>query len=374
MFPNIRLMTVAVVASVFALSFGFGLFAAFRVNHEPLARLPPATAPAQLVDDNAAPNSVATAALKPFDSRFQFSAPQIGGDEAGETTASTPLIKATAAPGVESTERALTTDEPSADSALSSTSEERLSTLDAQTLKAASDLKHDGAPAVAVAPPKDQPPPADGAKQQDEAPALAAAPQADQPPLADEAKQQDEAPALAAAPQADQPPLADEAKQQDEAPAVAVAPQADQPPLADEAKQQEEAPAVALAPPADQPPPVDETTQEAEQETDIASEAAPKPAAKTAAKAAAKIVRRTAHRAAARQYAVAKGHRLRRLRAHAVAQSQPTDLTAAFATPNFQTAPPNAFQIRSVKVRRSAKRTAARKTAIGGPFVAPTGN
>ena len=48
MFPNFRLMIAAVAASVVALSCGFGVFAALRVNHEPLARLPPATAPLQL--------------------------------------------------------------------------------------------------------------------------------------------------------------------------------------------------------------------------------------------------------------------------------------------------------------------------------------
>ena len=34
MFPNFRLMIVAILASIVALSGGFGLFAAFRVNHD----------------------------------------------------------------------------------------------------------------------------------------------------------------------------------------------------------------------------------------------------------------------------------------------------------------------------------------------------
>ena len=42
MFPNVRLLIAAVVASVVALSCGFALFAAFRVNHEPLSRSRPA--------------------------------------------------------------------------------------------------------------------------------------------------------------------------------------------------------------------------------------------------------------------------------------------------------------------------------------------
>ena len=79
MFPNVRLMIAAMVASVVALSCGFGVFAAFRVNHEPLVRLPPVTAPLQLVADNATTRSVVIAAPEPFDRRFQISQPQSAG-------------------------------------------------------------------------------------------------------------------------------------------------------------------------------------------------------------------------------------------------------------------------------------------------------
>jgi hypothetical protein len=48
MFPDFRLMIAAVLTSVVALSGGFGVFAALRINHEPLSRLPSATAPLQL--------------------------------------------------------------------------------------------------------------------------------------------------------------------------------------------------------------------------------------------------------------------------------------------------------------------------------------
>ena len=73
MFPNIRLMIAAIVASIVALSCGFGVFAAFRVNHEPLVRLPPITAPLQLIAGNAACVAVAGGT---FDRRFQTSPPQ----------------------------------------------------------------------------------------------------------------------------------------------------------------------------------------------------------------------------------------------------------------------------------------------------------
>lgn len=49
MFPNVRLMIGALLASVVVLCCGFGIFAAFRVNHEPLSRLPANTAALQLV-------------------------------------------------------------------------------------------------------------------------------------------------------------------------------------------------------------------------------------------------------------------------------------------------------------------------------------
>jgi hypothetical protein len=54
MLPNLRLMIAAVLTSVLALSCGFGIFAAFRVSHEPFARLPAAMAAPQLATENAA--------------------------------------------------------------------------------------------------------------------------------------------------------------------------------------------------------------------------------------------------------------------------------------------------------------------------------
>ncbi len=74
MFPNIRLMIAAIVASIVALSCGFGVFAAFRVNHEPLVRLPPVSAPLQLIAGNT--GSVGVAEAEPFDHRFQTSPPE----------------------------------------------------------------------------------------------------------------------------------------------------------------------------------------------------------------------------------------------------------------------------------------------------------
>lgn len=54
MFPNVRLLIGALFASFVALSCGFGVFAAFRVNHDPLSRLPGSAASLQLVADEGA--------------------------------------------------------------------------------------------------------------------------------------------------------------------------------------------------------------------------------------------------------------------------------------------------------------------------------
>jgi hypothetical protein len=74
MLPNVRLMIAATLASVVALVCGFGMFAVFRVSHDPFARLPAATAPLQLVAGNAAKSAAGLAPGEPFDRRFQVKA------------------------------------------------------------------------------------------------------------------------------------------------------------------------------------------------------------------------------------------------------------------------------------------------------------
>jgi hypothetical protein len=70
MIPNLRVIFAAVLASVAALCCGFGLFAAVRVNHAPLARLPAGPAPIQLVDT--APPAATLVATQSFGARFQL--------------------------------------------------------------------------------------------------------------------------------------------------------------------------------------------------------------------------------------------------------------------------------------------------------------
>jgi hypothetical protein len=68
MFPDVRLLIAAVVASVVALSCGFAIFATFRVNHEPLSRLATGAAPLQLAAGN--PSAATPAATESFGVRF----------------------------------------------------------------------------------------------------------------------------------------------------------------------------------------------------------------------------------------------------------------------------------------------------------------
>jgi hypothetical protein len=90
MFPNVRLQIVALFVSVVVLSFGFGVFAAFRVNHEPLAQIPASAAPLPLEAGNVAPSSTATWGA-PFGSRFWLSETQIRG--AADLPALSPVVR-----------------------------------------------------------------------------------------------------------------------------------------------------------------------------------------------------------------------------------------------------------------------------------------
>ncbi len=65
MIPTVRSMLVAVLLTMTVLVGGFGLFAAFRVNHEPLARLPVAATPFQLASIDGAPRALSFASDQP---------------------------------------------------------------------------------------------------------------------------------------------------------------------------------------------------------------------------------------------------------------------------------------------------------------------
>jgi hypothetical protein len=74
MIPTFRSMIVAMLLTLFALVGGFGLFAAFRVNHEPLARLPASATPFALANNDAPPQALSFASEPPFGSRLENNA------------------------------------------------------------------------------------------------------------------------------------------------------------------------------------------------------------------------------------------------------------------------------------------------------------
>ncbi len=74
MFPNLRLMIVAVLASILGISCALGLFAEFRVSHDSFLRESNASAPLQLGSSDGAPGQLENTAA-PFEFRFQAPAP-----------------------------------------------------------------------------------------------------------------------------------------------------------------------------------------------------------------------------------------------------------------------------------------------------------
>jgi hypothetical protein len=89
MLPNVRLLIAAMLASILVLMCGFGVFAAFRVSHEPIAHLPAAMAPLQLVAENGAAPSAMLVARKTVDQHSQFDATVSAPDETTAPTAGT---------------------------------------------------------------------------------------------------------------------------------------------------------------------------------------------------------------------------------------------------------------------------------------------
>jgi hypothetical protein len=71
MFPNIRVMIAALLASIAGISCGLGALAAFRVNHQPFTRMQSANPPLQLAFGTGLPDEVTDARPAPFEVRFQ---------------------------------------------------------------------------------------------------------------------------------------------------------------------------------------------------------------------------------------------------------------------------------------------------------------
>jgi hypothetical protein len=115
MFPSVRHLIVAVVASVVALSCGFAMFAAFRVNHEPLGRLATGAAPLQLAAGNPIPSVAMPASAESFGDRFPPNQAAIAGasteapppqPEHDDSVEPPSAVASTAAPATDGTEPA----------------------------------------------------------------------------------------------------------------------------------------------------------------------------------------------------------------------------------------------------------------------------
>jgi hypothetical protein len=168
MFPNIRLMIAAVAASVVALSCGFAMFAAFRVNHEPLSRLATGAAPLQLTAGNPIPTAAMPAAAESFGVRFPVNQAAIGGAPAAAAppepdhdggAPSTVASTAATAPETDSAELDQPAPEPPAvaQAAATEPKQDKAAVTPNEPLPATSDT------AAAAPLPAEQPPPAEQA-------------------------------------------------------------------------------------------------------------------------------------------------------------------------------------------------------------------
>jgi hypothetical protein len=157
MFPNVRLMIVAIMASIVGMSCGLGVFAAFRVNHGPMVRLPNGAPALRLVFSTAVPTPDTDAAATPFVVRFQVDPPRAG-------SAATPQRIATVR------------DEPAPAAAPAADAAAAMPLSDAQDSGPAHAASPHGAGAAAIASPAEQTAPAG-----QDAPGTKVAPQAAPP-------------------------------------------------------------------------------------------------------------------------------------------------------------------------------------------------
>jgi hypothetical protein len=278
MIPSIRSMIVAILLSVAALGGGFGVFAQFRVNHEP-ARLATATLPLRLVADDTTLPAGADGADQSFGSRFQISEALLAG--------ATPAF-------------------PSGNSDRPDTADPSGVVVDPAA----------GIEAVAQSAAATQPPET-----------VATATPSDQPPQAQATTEAPPSETVAAGTPDDQPRPAQAATEAPPAETVATGMSNDQPPSAHAATEAAAPEIAATAAPDDQAQPAQTATTAALPET-----AAPAVVAPGAA-----VERQDTARQVAARKRLAAVRRVRRTRATAVAQSAAPK--SALPQPGFQSAP-----------------------------------
>lgn len=355
MFPNVRLMIAAFFASVVALSGGFGVFAALRVNHEPLVRLQAANAPLQLVADQTAtlPTRIATA--EPSFLRSGFVVPHV---EGGPTDARPRRLDVGDIEAPRATAIAL---QPAA-----ATTAETAAIVAQPPTAASTAAQREQAAAKSLAPPADNPA-ADASKTAP--PATTNAAKAMSSPSAATL------PAAPTSPQQAKLPEADRAAKPKEAAGPTNGPEPAAPPRV-----------ATVALPTDQVPSANKQTTPATEPAPASvvredAKATPETAGKVAIKktAADKVAAKNTHTRVA-----SRTHRARRRRATAVAAFNSQNF--GFDQPGFQTAP-QSFQTqqalrvmqapapRPARVRRSriaSKKPPRTTSAVGGPFVSWT--
>jgi hypothetical protein len=89
MLPNVRLLIAAMLASILVLICGFGVFAAFRVSRDPIAHLPVAAPPSQLLAETRAASSAVMVAGEIADQHSRFDIPVSALEETAAPTGTT---------------------------------------------------------------------------------------------------------------------------------------------------------------------------------------------------------------------------------------------------------------------------------------------
>jgi nicotinate-nucleotide--dimethylbenzimidazole phosphoribosyltransferase len=367
MFPNVRMMIVAVVASVVTLSFVFGVLATFLVSHQPLGRMTSGAAQLQLAADDVVSTGAAPAVGETFGSRSRLSALQTSGVVSALPAAAPDRIdggaeQASAASMVPSESgaadmAAVNAPSPLAEPAIAQDAEAvdlttTVSSNNSTPEAAATTQPADQATAPAAVPapetiPADEPSPDATAPaiqptEQAAAPAVAFVPEAStavQPidqttPLGTE-------PAVSPPEEPSGSEAVGEANTSDEAATAAIS---EMPAATPET--------TAAGMLADQAQPIEQFTPESQ----IVPEGIKEPREKTTAKKA-------RHKSSVRQRVAAKVHRVRKARPRVIAQA--ADPTLQFMQPNSQSAVPGQ------QAQPATRRRVAKSSGVGGPFVRP---
>src|SRR5215471_20619689 len=143
MLPTLRLLIAAMLATVVVLICGFGIFATFRVSHDPIAHLPTAAVPLQMVAEAGAGSGALSAARDRADPRSQFDVPM-----------NMPQATGPAAPTVEQRDEAELADErpPAAQSPSATEDAEPSADRDTENESVASEPPGAASPPVAQSP------------------------------------------------------------------------------------------------------------------------------------------------------------------------------------------------------------------------------